>query len=236
MKIAVLSDIHGNREAFEAVMADIQEKEINKIFICGDLAGAGPEPAALIDIVKELDATVIQGNTDEYIAFDNFVPPNLIMANALKFAVENTTDEQKKYLAELPFSHSEEIEGVKMLFVHGSPRKNNEDIMPGEPVEKIEPMLEGVEEDVIFCGHTHLPAGYQVKKKTVVNVGSVGRPFTDDVKPCYVTVDVENGEMQILHHFIDYDAKTASEKLAALDFEGSDKLAAMLLKATTRYP
>lgn len=235
MKIAVLSDIHGNREAFEAVLNDIEQKEVNKIFICGDLAMAGPEPAYLIDAVKNLDATVIQGNTDEMIA-ENIVPPNEIMANALKYAIENTTDEQKEYLSGLPVSHSEEIEGVKMLFVHGSPRKNNEDILPGEPAEKIVPMLEGVSEDIVFCGHTHLPAGYQIKKQTVVNVGSVGRPFTEDMKACYVIVDVQDGEMEILHHFVTYDSKTASEKLAKLSFSGSDALAAMLLKATSRYP
>ncbi|MEI8377482.1 MAG: metallophosphoesterase family protein [bacterium] len=235
MKIAVLSDIHGNMEALEAVLEDIKCQNIDKIFICGDLAMAGPEPSKTVNFLMNFDATFIQGNTDEMIV-ENIIPPNEIMANALKFAQDDLNDEQKSFLASLPFSHSEKIEDLNLLFVHGSPRKNNEDILPEQPQEKIAEIIENTTQNLIFCGHTHLPCGYQIKKQTIVNVGSVGRPFSEEPKSCYVTVNINKSEAEILHHFVDYDVQTASKKLAKLPFKGADKLAKMLVVATSRYP
>lgn len=235
MKIAVLSDIHGNMEALSAVLADMKAKRIDKVFICGDLAMAGPEPAVAVDFLQNFDATIIQGNTDEMIV-KNIIPPNEIMANALKYAQEVLTEEQKDFLESLPFSHSEEIEGLQLLFVHGSPRRNNEDIMPSQSEEKIAEIISNAKEDVIFCGHTHLPCGYQIKKQTVVNVGSVGRPFSEVPEACYVTVNINKDEAEILHHFVPYDVETAAQKLRKTGFWGSDALADMLICAISRYP
>ena len=232
MKIAVLSDIHGNMEALEAVLKNIKTQSIDKIFICGDLAMAGPEPLKTVDFLMNFDATFIQGNTDEMIV-KNIIPPNEIMANALKYAQNELNDEQKTFLANLPFSHSEKIEDLHLLFVHASPRRNNEDILPEQNSEKI---AEGVAQDLIFCGHTHIPCGYQIKKQTLVNVGSVGRPFSEEPKACYVTVNINKDEAEILHHFVEYDVQKASGKLAKLPFEGANKLSEMLIVATSRYP
>lgn len=235
MKIAVLSDIHGNMEALAAVLSDMVTKGVERVFICGDLAMAGPEPAAVVDFLRNFDFTIIQGNTDEMIVKD-IVPPNEIMANALKYAQGVLSEEQKEFLASLPFSHTEEIEGLKLLFVHGSPRRNNEDILPSESEDKIAEIISGVQEDIIFCGHTHLPCGYQIKKQTVVNVGSVGRPFSEVPEACYVTVNINKDEAEILHHFVPYDVETAAQKLRNTGFWGSDALADMLIRAISRYP
>lgn len=235
MKIAVLSDIHGNMEALSAVLADVETKGVDKIFICGDLAMAGPEPAAAVDFLRDFDATIIQGNTDEMIV-KNIIPPNETMANALRYAQEVLFDEQKDYLAKLPVSHSEKIEDVSLLFVHGSPRRNNEDILPAKAEEEIAEIIAGASEDVIFCGHTHLPCGYQIQKQTVVNVGSVGRPFSEVPEACYVTVNINKNEAEILHHFVPYDVESAAEKLRQTGFVGADALADMLICATSRYP
>jgi len=235
MKIAVLSDIHGNMQALEAVLEHIKTQNIDKIFICGDLAMAGPEPSKTVNFLMNFDATFIQGNTDEMIV-KNIVPPNEIMANALKYAQDELSEGQKEFLANLPFSHIERVEDLNLLFVHGSPRKNNEDILPEQNSEKIAEILENTTQDLIFCGHTHIPCGYQVKKQTLVNVGSVGRPFSEESKSCYVTVNINKNEAEILHHFVDYDVKTAAEKLSQLGFMGAEKLSEMLLCATSRYP
>jgi predicted phosphodiesterase len=108
--------------------------------------------------------------------------------------------------------------------------------MPETPLTEVEKMLENVGADVVLCGHTHIPCGFQTStKKTVVNVGSVGRPFTEEPKSCYLLVNVANGECLFEHRFVDYDKKTASDKLRARKFAGSDKLADMLLNPTVRH-
>jgi predicted phosphodiesterase len=89
---------------------------------------------------------------------------------------------------------------------------------------------------VVLCGHTHIPCGFQTEsKKTVVNVGSIGRPFTEDPKSCYLVITVENGKCLFEHRFVDYNKEKASNELRKREFVGSDKLADMLLNPTVRH-
>jgi len=249
MKIAVISDIHGNMEALKAVLADIETQKADTIAICGDLALAGPEPVETIDFIvelaKEKELTIIQGNTDEMLVKatgkpdDPYTPPNEIMAEALKYDLSILRDDQKAFLESLPAQKLMQFGEVSVLLTHGSPRKNNENIFPEMKVEEVKEMIKNTNADIIFCGHTHIPAGYQVEKQTVVNVGSVGRPFTEEPEACYAILeipDLNKKEFSITHRFIDYDKETASKKLERQPFKGSDKLAAMLIKAETRYP
>ncbi len=243
MRVAVLSDIHGNFQALESVISDSKNNNCEKIFCLGDLAMAGPQPRMVIDYVKQQkDWITIQGNTDKMIAefSQEIIEPMKnnfpVMANALLDDVYYIEDERKDFLRSLPPQKELEIEGVKILLVHGSPRKNNEDILPNMPISKIEEIMNGVKADLVFCGHTHIPAGYQTnKKQTVVNVGSVGRPMTQEPKACYVIADFENGGFSIEHRFVDYDRETASKIMLARGFDGADKLAQILLHPTSRH-
>lgn len=246
MKIAVISDIHGNMDALDAVMNDITTEQCEKIFVLGDYAMAGPEPSKTVDwfFKKQFnpDFKLIQGNTDLMIADYNeklhlgLKSKAPIMAEALQNDVSLLNSLQKDFLKKLPVQLEVEEAGVKFLLVHGSPRKNNEDILPDTPLEDVEKMLENVDADVILCGHTHLPCGFQTStKKTVVNVGSVGRPFTNDPKSCYLKITVENRKTLFEHRFVDYDKEIASNKLRTRTFDGAGKLADMLLNPTVRH-
>ena len=182
MKIAVISDIHANLIALQEVLKDVKKENCDEIFCLGDLVLAGPQPKETLDFIKEQEWTIIQGNTDKRIAdFDDDIFKYMqqsfpIMANSI---VEDIKVVDKEYLSLLPPKEERNIEGVNVLLVHGSPRYNNEDIAPGMPVETIEKIINGTTADLILCGHTHVPCGYQTKtKQTVVNVGSVGRPMT----------------------------------------------------------
>lgn len=245
MKVAVISDIHGNMQALETVLADIKNEECDKIFCLGDLAMAGPEPQKAIELIKNLydegKIELIQGNTDEMIAnyeiFGTKVKAAFpIMGNALEDDVKIISDGLKLFLKNLPTQKELEIEGLKVLLVHGSPRKNDENIFPDLPLEQIEEIVSGVDADVIFCGHTHIPCGYQTKSKiTIVNDGSVGRPFTDNPEACYVIADFSKGAVEIKHKLLDYDKEKASELLAKRSFEGAEKLAKILIMPKNRH-
>lgn len=232
MKFAVISDIHGNMEALSATLADIKKEDIKNIYICGDLAMAGPEPTKTIDFIKDelpkhFNIKVLQGNTDEMIAKGIF-PPDEVMKNSLEYLLQEITPTQKEFLANLPAQIEEEIGGYKYLFVHGSPRKNDEYIMPDKPIEEVQEMIKCTDADFIFCGHTHLPAGYQINNQTLVNVGSVGRTRSDKGLACYCIVDATDG-VELEHKFVPFDTKSASEKLAKLPFRGAKELADFLL-------
>lgn len=242
MKFAVLSDIHGNMFALRAVLADIEKQNVDRILCLGDLAMAGPEPNKVIDFVKTQDWTVIQGNTDEMIAnfseelFDKLHKDAPIMANALRQDVEDISDENISYLKNLPINKCIDVEGIKILLTHGSPRRNNENIYPNMDIKIIEDIVQDADADLIFCGHTHIPCGYQTNSKiTIINDGSVGRPFTEKPDACYVLADVKNGQFEIEHRTLDYDRESAMAILEKRPFEGAEKLAKMLINPETRH-
>ena len=245
MKIAIISDIHGNMQALETVLDDIKKESCDKIFCLGDLAMAGPEPVKAIELIKKLyeegKLELIQGNTDEMIGGYDLVSEPMkskfpILANALENDLKIIPESLKKFLKNLSKQKELEIEDVKILLVHGSPRKNDENIAPDLPIEKIEEIIAGVDADVIFCGHTHIPCGYQTnKKQTVINVGSVGRPFTPNPQACYAIAEFSDGAFDVLHKFVDYDNQKASEILAKREFIGADKLAQILIKPECRH-
>ena len=246
MKIAVISDIHGNMEALNAVLDDIKEEHCNKIYCLGDYAMAGPEPVEtinkIIELQNEFDIKMIQGNTDLMIAdysekiYDALKPVAPVMAEALKNDYEIIPEEQRIFLKNLPPQLEIEEDGIKILLVHGSPRKNNENILPDLPLSEVEEMVKGVNADIVLCGHTHMPCGFQTSNKiTVVNDGSVGRPFTEKPEACYLILTITNGKCLFEHRFVKYDNILASQKMLNRTFKGKEKLAQTLIKPTERH-
>lgn len=244
MKVAVISDIHGNWNALESVIKDYQMQGCSKVLCLGDLAMAGPQPRVVLDYVlnKAENWTVIQGNTDKMIAeFDLTMYDKLgkmfpVMANALLDDVDIIEEEYKKYLASLPERKQLVIEGVTVLMVHGSPRKINEDILPNMKISEVQEMINGETADLILCGHTHVPCGYQtLTKQTVVNVGSVGRPMTGIPKANYAIIEFNNGTFTVEHRAVDYDYKLASELIRARQFEGASELSDQLVMPLLRH-
>ena len=246
MRIAVISDIHGNMDAVKAVMDDIKKEKCEKLFVLGDYAMAGPEPKKTVKYFMEKendsDVEMIQGNTDMMIAsyssdlFNMLEKKAPVMASALQYDVKHLTSGEKLFLKNLPEQKQVDVEGVSFLLVHGSPRKNNEDILADTPITEVEKMVKKVKAQVVLCGHTHVPCGFQTKsKKTIVNVGSVGRPFTPDAKACYLIIDVIDGRCIFQHKFIEYGNKKASEKMKKRHFSGAELLAETLLNPSKRH-
>ena len=248
MKIAIISDIHGNIEALNSVLEHIEYNNCKKIFCLGDIAMAGPCPTETINkiqqLIKEEKLLSIQGNTDEMIScyneaqVDELKKANPVMGNALENDKTIITTDLKEFLKDLPKTKELEIGGVKVFLAHGSPRRNNENIFPDLPIAQVEEMIKQTNADVIFVGHTHIPCGYQTNtNQTVVNVGSVGRPFTKNPDSCYAILQTNKDKtFTIEHHFVKYDKEKASNQLKERKFDGAEKLAQMLIQPTERYP
>lgn len=248
MKIAVLSDIHGNLNALESVLEEFWEDEsIDKILFLGDYCLAGPLPAETAFFCRNLADNpryeFIQGNTDKMIVeyseelYERLSNTYPVMANALKSDVEVIRESEKEFLTNLPEQKLLELNGVKILMVHGSPRSQNEDITAGMPLNDVQEMLKGTDADLILCGHTHVPCGFQTEtNQTVVNVGSVGRPFTSDAMACYVTVEINTDKsFEVKHNFVNYDIDNAVEDLLERGYDGVEKLAAILKTPDKRH-
>ena len=242
MKIAVISDIHANLVALKAVLEDVRDENCDTVFCLGDIVLAGPQPKETIDFVKSQNWNIVQGNTDKMIADygievlqmlkENFP----VIANAVVDDMNILDESDVEYLKGLPPALEMNVEGIKILLVHGSPRYNNEDILPNMQISDIEEIIAPTDADLVLCGHTHVPCGYQTNsKQTVVNVGSVGRPMTENPLACYVILDLNQGIFTVKHKFIDYDRQMAAEFIRDRNFDGADKLAELLINPVVRH-
>lgn len=258
MKIAIISDIHGNALALDAVLKKVEELDAERIFCLGDLAMAGYDPNYTIEKMRELEtlgtATIIQGNTDKLIVnysdeiFEIVENALNVMAQALKDDVKIIKPENIEFLRALPEKLELVEEGIerfrcaphtahaiKICLCHGSPRRQDENLYPDTAMETLEGATSATDADLIFCGHTHLPCGWQMENgKTVVNVGSVGRPMQEGANaktPVFVLLEIhENATFTVEHHFVPYNNQLAYEKVLERGFLHCEELAQMFIK------
>jgi len=197
MKIAVISDIHSNIDALESVLKDIESKHVDEIICTGDLVGYLPFPNEVIKCFKSNAIKSIKGNHDVKVL--DYKPVDLshkskeeLQAGASIVYTTNTiTKESLNYLDQLPEKIVLEHEGIKVLFVHGSPRKINEYMY--EEDDHLEEIAENLEEDVLVFGHTHVPYHKIVKGKHFINPGSVGKPKHGNQKSAYMIIGLNDG-------------------------------------------
>jgi diadenosine tetraphosphatase ApaH/serine/threonine PP2A family protein phosphatase len=221
VKIAVISCIHGNIEALDTVLLDIDQHKAEQIVCLGDLVGYGPYPNAVVTQIRSLDIPTVAGCWDEDIveglnACDCSFP-SLLAEKRGKLAHEWTNQEihpeNREFLASLP----QILKQGDLAFVHGSPHSNHEYLLPElDAFVALERVL-ATGADVLFCGHTHIPylrtlnggnLQVQVKNsdqeqeisftaslKKIVNVGSVGEPRHGRPNATYVIYDTDTQDV-----------------------------------------
>ncbi|MCA9060631.1 MAG: metallophosphoesterase family protein [Planctomycetaceae bacterium] len=228
---AVISDIHGNLEALQAVLADIRSKGITEIFCLGDVVGYGPNPAECIDLVMELDMCLL-GNHDQAALFDpegfNAGAERAIFwtRSVLEQGVGPAAEKRWDFLGELSRRYRDEER--KMMFVHGSARNPlNEYVFPDDIYNQVKmEKIFALVEQYCFQGHTHIPGVFTEKLeffapesigfkyelgpgKVMVNVGSVGQPRNNDPRSSYLTID---GNV-LQFHRVPYDIDKTVQKI-----------------------
>ena len=240
MKIAIISDIHANTLALEAVLNQINSLKVDKIFCLGDILMAGYDPNGTAKIILGLNnLEIIQGNTDKMVACfsqellekaKNKFP---CMGYALEDDLKIIDKKYKDFVRNLPENKYIEINGLKIQLVHGSPRQQDENIYPNLALNDVEKMVESSNADLILCGHTHIPCGYSLNSgKTVVNVGSAGRSMTEDKMPYWALLEInDDGTFQIEHKSVKYDNAKVSEIIKNRNFKHSDDLAKMYIRS-----
>jgi putative phosphoesterase len=187
LRIAALADIHGNIQALNAVLAELEGDPPDRIVVCGDVA-SGPFPSETLERLMELGegAVFIRGNADRELlaAYDSGVKYNSEEEDPARlfaaWCAQQINPRQRDFLASFEDRVVLEVMGLgEVLFCHGSPRSDEEIITSLTPVESLEKILVGVNERVVVCGHTHhqfdrKPDGYRV-----INAGSIGMPYED---------------------------------------------------------
>ncbi len=179
MRVAALSDIHGNLPALEAVVSEVAHESIDLVVICGDVA-SGPLPVETLDLLMTLpNARFLHGNADRSLvaAYDGTAKPRLA-GPAADWCAAQLSEQHRDFLASFPDEVRLELDGLgRVLFCHGSPRSDEEMMTSDTPEGRLREITAGSDADVIVCGHTHMQFDRMVDGVRIVNPGSVGMPY-----------------------------------------------------------
>ncbi|HHT9145533.1 MAG: metallophosphoesterase family protein [Candidatus Brocadiaceae bacterium] len=176
MKLLIISDIHGNLAALDAI-----REEADKVFCLGDMVNYGPYPKTCLERVRDLTDGIVRGNHDNAIGRDVDCGCSVKykeLSDAGKIYTKSIlSEDEKDYLANLPVTLHTEINGTRFLFSHGSPRGDMfKYLRPDVSHKELEDELKYIHADIVFIGHTHLPMVRKIQDILVVNPGSVGQP------------------------------------------------------------
>jgi diadenosine tetraphosphatase ApaH/serine/threonine PP2A family protein phosphatase len=226
MRYAILTDVHGNLDAFQAVIADLEERGgFGMIWCLGDMVGYGPQPSECLKLLQEYEHLCVAGNHDwACIGKISIMEFNSAAAAACEWTEKELSSEEIAYLAGLP----EIITTGDFTLVHGSPRNPLREYLISDL--DAEENLAYFDTPYCLIGHTHVPLifekndgmvfsrlveGTQVKladNRLFINPGGVGQPRDNDPRAAYALYD---SELQVIEHFrVAYDIKAAQEKMS----------------------
>lgn len=216
IKIAILSDIHGNCVALREVIKDANENKVDKFLVLGDLVNDLPFGNETLAIVKDLTDIVLKGNKEQYlIEYDQekYTWEN-IQFRTVKFMYNELTKENLDYIKKLPQSMELEFEGVKLLIAHGSP-KSVEEQLHQDSKEQLDYYTKNLNADVLIFGHTHDKMWKEyINNKLVINAGCLGvSPYYIGLAE-YVILEVNNGKIiNVDFRLIKYDIEAVKQKI-----------------------
>jgi putative phosphoesterase len=229
MRIAILSDIHGNLLALDACLADLEAQGgADAIVAAGDLCLDGPKPKKVLQRLQEIGAQCIRGNTDRYLSEaggETFAASeDLVIAWTRKELGEQLLG----WLRDLPFAIRIGEDDNQLLVVHANPQTDDEHLWPDADESVLERMIGDERATAIAFGHLHLPYVRIWRGKLLVNVASAGLPKDGDPRACYAIFTERTGGWQVKHRRVAFDVKRVATQLADCGIPDSGELIATL--------
>src|SRR2546427_11266990 len=180
LRVAALSDIHGNLPALEAVLSEVERERSDLIVSCGDVA-SGPMPAETISLLMSLPrARFVRGNADRGLvdAFDR-KPKGRMPGPFADWCATRITREQRDFLTTFESTVTvDDVEGIgRVLFCHGSPRSDEEIMTAETALDRMRQFMAGLDVDLVVGGRTHMQFDRKGDRVRVINAGSVGMPY-----------------------------------------------------------
>lgn len=225
-QITVFGDIHANLPALEAVFSDIANRGLTNLYCLGDLVGYGTFPNEVIAAVRARSIPTIMGNYDLGVGHNSddcgcaYTNPKAEALGKLSIAWSNThtSDENKAYLRQLVEAVPLQVGALRVMLVHGSPRKVNEYLFEDRPEKSLHRLLDMAKADVLVCGHTHKPYHRVLSDgRQVINAGSVGKPKDGDPRAGYITLAADGRDLSVEFIRVEYDVETAAKAIEATD-------------------
>jgi predicted phosphodiesterase len=225
MRVALLSDIHGNLIALEAVLADLARRgSYDEVVVAGDLVWAGPWPAEVVDRVRSLNCAVIQGNTDAFFCRKpGETPPGKRenrFAEHLGWMLEQLGPQRADYLANLPAAHRIHPAGAdELLVVHANPHDLDRPILPNFSAAELDELLytDGVEPSwaALAFGHVHTPFSLSWRGRLLIDVASAGLSMDGDPRAAYAILTWDGSAWQGEHHRVYFDLPVVARQMTA---------------------
>jgi len=194
MQVGVLSDVHANQVALDAVLEDMPA--VDRLVNAGDVVGYNPWPAECLETVRSREMDSVMGNHDRAVASEAPFRFNRLAKAGVEHAVAGLDDDALAWLAELPDERM--IADGRIKIVHGHPDDPNHYTYPAE----FDPALLGAE-DVLIMGHTHVQHTEEYEEGIVLNPGSVGQPRDGDRRAAYAVVDLDERSVELRR--VEYD-------------------------------
>ena len=238
MKIAVLSDVHGNASALERVLDDLKSSNIKKVIILGDMIMKGPMPQKVLKLLRSSGLEIlswVKGNTDLWFQQFNYNihPAGKEAENFTyyKYAVDHLDHNDISFINDLPEKQSLNIYNTSILCVHGTPKSIVEAIDETVPMDEVRKAIDGVTENIILSGHSHTSFIGECDDRKIFNVGSIGNMMDGDNRISYGILDFSGEEVKLINKRLEYDTAEAIEYAETHSFPYVEKYKDLILKA-----
>ena len=221
-RLAIISDLHGNLPALEAVLADIAAQGITEIYHLGDLVGYNPFPNETVALVAERGIPGITGNYDQAVLALVPDPIGALLNTKITpmgkeiyaWTVQAVSQATREFLLAQPRERSLVRGRWRLRLTHGSPRHIRDYVRPSWPDAMVAELLAGIDEDILLTGHTHIPLIRQVQGKWLLNPGSVGFPKDGNPLAAYLILALGE-EVQPTIRRVPYDLERTVAAIAA---------------------
>jgi predicted phosphodiesterase len=230
-RVAVLSDVHGNLAALEAVGKALKKEKPDAVIVAGDHAMNGPDPAGAVDAIREMEAsgaTIVQGNTDVAVADFDYAAafpwytdgvPDTVMA-AAEWAHDALGDERVGWLRRLPSERRLMLDDTMVLACHASPGSQTQGFDPQLDPSVMLERISRTDARIICCGHTHVPEIRDLGWKIIVNDGSAGYVFDGDPTASWALVAIDGDEVTSEIRRAEFDTMAVANAISARGLAG----------------
>ncbi|MCR8644624.1 metallophosphatase family protein [Paenibacillus sp. N1-5-1-14] len=241
MRLAVLSDTHGNATALEAVIQDLRGQSPDAVVFLGDMVMRGPSPSECIELVRSLNPlTVLRGNYDDlFTRFprQGWEPKNHkeeLILRAFEYDCERISVKDKEWLGNLPTGFHDVLNGVPTEMHHASSKSLIDIVYPWATLDELDTLHADNQTKLLLYGHIHHAYVRQGRGRLVVNCGSIGTPFDGDNRASYAIVDLMGSDIAVQLRRVTYDVEQAIAIAIERDMPDRESFAYAL--RTAQYP